>query len=668
MEENLWNPNPGTPSQDVAKYDQSLDSNFKEPQIQDNIQAPQEPVTLVGQPEQGLDTSIESDLWSYTEAARQQPQLPDLPEAGNPGIDYDMGHLEKIGRSLMVGVGDMFDSMGDLADFVGGTPSSIIAKQVYGVDTAKPISDTFHGFADYLQSYGDTVPGLQDLENVSWDDLTDINFWETGVARMLPFALSLLVPATAAAKGVSLLTKGAKFKKAAQAIAAGGRSVGVSSKYANTLNATKLIKSGLGVTAAGSTSNMIEGAALAGQAMNEAVTQGISVQDAKHVGRQVFVDNLASMGADVIQYGLFAGQLKVGGALGKSLKAATTTAAGTKAGQAAAATLGKAAQTKVIKSLKAPTIKPLIKNSFKALGMGAAQGVTDGVVEQFQEVYQDWSVQRRIAEAKGEDFPSYLEFFTADEQRPTRVLSFATSLLMSGVSNTIRTSTENKATIAGAIQSRAESHEVLDIFNKDLDEGTYRFKDKDGNLKELNAEQATLLAKDTAARTLIMNAVTQGESEVIMEYFTAQQEAGTITEEQFNAYSDVLMQVQEAVQAYPTQNLNNKEKTSLVSTAWLNSTVANSLSQKREEFAARAEEIQMLVEDGKMSQEFADKEIAGLEKAAELALKEEVDILDATGENIKFVYEAANSRVKAEEFAKNEGKQLTVLAEKDFSG
>ena len=128
MEENLWNPNPGTPSQDVAKYDQLLDSNYKEPQIQDNIQAPQEPVTLVGQPEQGLDTSIESDLWSYTEAARQQPQLPDLPEAGNPGIDYDMGHLEKIGRSLMVGVGDMFDSMGDLADFVGGTPSSVICK------------------------------------------------------------------------------------------------------------------------------------------------------------------------------------------------------------------------------------------------------------------------------------------------------------------------------------------------------------------------------------------------------------------------------------------------------------------------------------------------------------------------------------------------------------
>ena len=70
----------------------------------------------------------------------------------------------------------------------------------------------------------------------------------------------------------------------------------------------------------------------------------------------------------------------------------------------------------------------------------------------------------------------------------------------------------------------------------------------------------------------------------------------------------------------------------------------------------------MLVEDGKMSQEFADKEIAGLEKAAELALKEEVDILDATGENIKFVYEAANSRVKAEEFAKNEGKQLTDIS------
>ncbi len=668
MEENLWNPNPGTPSQDVSQYDQSLDSSFEEPKIQDGLQAPQEPTTLAGQSEPSLDTSIASDLWSYTQEAMEQPQLPDLPEAGRPGIDYDMGHIEKIGKSLMVGMGDMFDTMGDMADFVGGTPSNEISKQIFGVETNKPISDSLHNFADYLHSYGDDVPGLQDLENIKWDDLTDINFWETGVARMIPFALSLLVPATAAARGASLLAKGAKFKKAAQAIAAGGRSVGVSSKYANTLNATRLIKTGIGLGAAGSTSNMIEGAALAGQAMNEAITQGVDPKDAKYVGRQVYVDNLASMGADIIQYGLFAGQLKVAGVLAKSLRAAAGTAKATKVGQSAGATLGKAAQIKTIKNLKAPSIKPLIKNSFKSLGIGLAQGATDGVVEQFQEVYQDWSVQRRVAEAKGEDFPSYLEFFVADEQRPTRVLSFATSLLMSGVSNTIRTSTENKAKIAGAIRDRAESHEVLDIFNGDLDEGVYRFKDKDGNIKEMNAEQATLLAKDTAARTLIMNAVTQGESEAVMEYLSAQKEAGTITEEQFNSYSDVLTEVQEAVQAYPAQNLNNKEKTELVANSWLNNTVARSLEQKREQFAQRVEEVKSLVESEKQTPEWGEKEIAGLEKAAEAALKEELAVLNATAQTIESVYAKADARIKKDKFIKEEGKQLAEIAEKEFNG
>jgi len=92
-----------------------------------------------------------------------------------------------------------------------------------------------------------------------------------------------------------------------------------------------------------------------------------------------------------------------------------------------------------------------------------------------------------------------MDFFTADEQKPTRVLSFATSLLMSGASNTINTAAENRYTLNKSMDSKAESHELLDIFNKKLDEGTYNFKDKDGNLVELNAEKASMAGKDTAA-------------------------------------------------------------------------------------------------------------------------------------------------------------------------
>ena len=170
------------------------------------------------------------------------------------------------------------------------------------------------------------------------------------------------------------------------------------------------------------------------------------------------------MGAEIAQWALFAGQLRVGGALAKAAKQVmkgTASKVGIKATQAPLKNMG---------------IGSAVKNGFRALGMGAANGITDGVIEQFQEVYQDWSVQRRIAEAKGEEFTPYMEFFMADEQKPTRVLSFATSLLISGVSNTINTSAENRYAINKALNDKAESHEVLDIFNRDLDAGTYNFK------------------------------------------------------------------------------------------------------------------------------------------------------------------------------------------------
>ena len=145
----------------------------------------------------------------------------------------------------------------------------------------------------------------------------------------------------------------------------------------------------------------------------------------------VYRDNLASMVADIVQYGLFMGQMGIGKGIMASAQKLGAKFAGTSTAKAVSGVAGKAAAKSGVSALKAPGMEDVIRSSFKAIGMGAVHGITDGVVEQFQEVYQDWSVQRRIAEAKGEEFPDYLDFFLADEQRPTRVLSFATSLLMS---------------------------------------------------------------------------------------------------------------------------------------------------------------------------------------------------------------------------------------------
>lgn len=665
------------PKNAIQSYDNSLDDDYE---------------NLVSTEGTNIPSNNSNDFWSPNEPVAE-PDVQAMENGWMPeerpavAIDEDMGHLEKIGKSLMVGVGDMVDSFGDIADFVGGSPSSDVSKQVFGVETDKPISDAFHDFADYLHSYGDDVPGLTDLQDITWDDLSELDFWETGVARMLPFALSLMVPATAAAKGASLLTKGKTFMTASKAIAAGGRSIGISSNVSNALNASRLIKTGISTVSAGATSNMIEGAAIAGQAMNEAILQGISVENAKHVGRQVFTDNLASMAADIVQYGLFMGQMKVGTSLGKTAKGAIDMVAKTGAGKVGAKVAGKAGATAAgkatLKTLKHPKINSVIKTAFKSIGMGAANGITDGVVEQFQEVFQDWTVQRRIAEAKGEEFPSYLEFFTADEQIPTRVLSFATSLLMSGSSNMISTATENRATLAQSLDDRAETHNLLKIFNEDLDAGVYtvnrktkvqeevngkmEWVEKD-NIVEMNSEQVNMLAKDTAARTILMNAVINGDSDVVMEFFQAKFESKKITEEQLNIYKDTLAEVETSVKDYPVHKLTIDEKRSLVSHAWFNNVASKSLNTKREEMEVRIQEIESLVESKAQTKEWADSEIAGLRAAVDVSIAEDKKITEASSQAVRDVYAVANNRIAKDKFEKETAPKLNEIVQKEYKG
>ena len=204
------------PKDGVEQYDSSLDSSFNEPSSSEGLDVPQDDVPVYRR-----NLNLENEAIQDATTAWRQPEQPAVE------IDEDMNWFEMAGKSFIVGVGDMVDSFGDIADFIGGSSSSEISQQVYGADTSKPISDSLHGFADYLQSYGDDVPGLADLENITWDDLSDIDFWGTGVARMLPFALSLMVPGTGAAKLAGMATKGRKFTKAAAAIAKGSKSIGV---------------------------------------------------------------------------------------------------------------------------------------------------------------------------------------------------------------------------------------------------------------------------------------------------------------------------------------------------------------------------------------------------------------------------------------------------------
>lgn len=670
-EESLWKRD--TPKNDIKKYDESLDDSYKAPPSSDGIHfaGTDVPMPVFMRP-----PAPEPQQAGELMAGSQEPVKP-------TEIDEDMGFIEMAGKSFIVGVGDMVDSMGDIADFISGNSSSEVSKQVYGLDTSKPISDSLHNFADYLQSFGDDVPGLNDLEDVTWDDLSDPDFWATGVARMLPFALSLMVPATYAARGVQLATRGAKFARASQAIAKGAQSIGAT-RYATELAARGLIKSSLSITAAGATSNLIEGAALAGQTLNEGVKQGLTENEAMNAASLVYRDNLASMAADVVQYGLFMGQLGIGRSAMEGAKKLGAQFAGTSAAKSVMGVAGKAAQKTGAAALKAPGIKEPIKQAFKAIGMGAAQGITDGVVEQFQEVYQDWSVQRRIADEKGQDFPGYLDFFLADEQRPTRVLSFATSLLMSGASNTIRTASENRVALQRSIDNRNESHEYLSSFTKDLDSGNYTVKrkvkktvkDKNGKdqiveeevTETLDATEATNLMKDSAAYNLAMNAVKEGDEKVVLDFLQQQLETGRITEEQHKIYTETISEVQQAMEGKPTHNLDNMGKTELVSNSWLYNTSKRRLEQQKEDIESQIATYEAAMEDGSLSKRVGNREIKGLRALAESSMQAQKDLMKATKDKITEIYDNAESREKTKKFVSEKAPKIKELIAKEKEG
>jgi len=658
------------PEEGVQQYDSSLDSSFNEPSSSEGLNVPDTDIPVYRR-----NLNLEAPAMEDATTAWRQPEQPKVE------IDEDMNWFEMAGKSFVVGLGDMVDSFGDIADFMGGSTSSEISQQVYGTDTSKPISDSLHGFADYLQSYGDDVPGLADLENITWDDLSDIDFWGTGVARMLPFALSLMIPATGAAKLAGMATKGRKFTKAAAAIAKGSKSIGIT-KYADPLVARGLITAGISTVSAGATANLIEGAALAGQTLNEGVKQGLTEAEAMNAASLVYRDNLASMGADIVQYGLFMGQMGIGKGAISSAQKLGAKFAGTSTAKAVAGVAGKAAAKSGVSALKAPGMSDVIRSSFKAIGMGAAHGVTDGVVEQFQEVFQDWSVQRRIAEAKGEgdEFPGYLDFFLADEQRPTRVLSFATSLLMSGASNTIRTATENRTTLQTAIDERNESHEMLQIFEKDLDKGVYTVKRKvnvtneDGTVsqkevvEELSAEEASNWGRDAAAHTMILNAVKQGDEQVILDFFQSKLDSGNISEEQHSSYKGTFDEIKTAMEGKPTNTLDNKGKTELVYNSWLHSTSKIQLNKQKEALQAKIDEIQSQVDDGPLTQKSADQEIAGLKELSKSSLQAQEEIVTATESRVNEIYSEAKDRKDEDTWNKDTGKKLEGIVEKELKG
>tara|TARA_R110000824_G_scaffold67836_6_gene175635 strand:- start:1257 stop:12383 length:11127 start_codon:yes stop_codon:yes gene_type:complete len=322
------------------------------------------------------------------------------------GLARGLGSDSKFNRAMYAGAGDLIEGTGDTYEYLSAA-----------LTPWDPDVDQNTSIGDFLQRAGQNIQGKnnvyipEEFKSVGWASLADPTFWATDVARLLPYSMSFFLPAGAAAKSTRLLLNSNRVYKGAKALGVGEKLYKPVISKATTRQAKRrglqkgdeFIKSELRKVPATITSsigggiggNFAEGSFVAGETMQQALRDGLTPQEAQSAASQVWRDNTEWVKYDILQFGLTFGGL---GRLATGIR-------------------------------RLPKTMPFARKIGPFL-QGAATGVTEGMFEQHQEVFQEWIKNRAIAEKKGEDYMSYTEFFESPEMLKTRVTAFALGIGM----------------------------------------------------------------------------------------------------------------------------------------------------------------------------------------------------------------------------------------------
>ena len=643
----------GSPKDDIKKYDNSFLKSQETPSVRVDLSK-----------EQGIDsTSIFGVGYTEEEKLAEQQYLEQ--EASKQSIDYDMNLVEKGARSFVAGLGDLVVGLGDATDFITKTsPAHIVAselsKEIYGLDTTKPVSsffsDAFHKAGKELQSVGDPVAELSDVSNVTFNDMFDIDFWFTHASRAVPFTLSFFIPGMAGARGAQAVYRGLSAANKSFSV---GRKMQQLGLVKHMHQGSKFAKGATSFAGGAALGNISEGTIIAGQVYNDALRDGLTKEQASVVAHDTFVDNMKWMAVDGLQLGFVTGG-------NKFLKAM----------------LPKNTQKALsLNFTKAPGIKSVIGNMAKVSGIV----LTDGMLEQFQEVYQDWSSKSNLAEAKGEEFMSYMDYFTSQEALPTRVIAFASSMAVSGVKAAVDVSAERKRlfTLEKGFDEEFlfQDVEQFDLTEKQLGEepggGTRATSGK--SVQELKALKVRQLDK------LLVKRVLEGKGDYYVDLVNHLLEEGKITEEQHASFTETAKEMETLVESTPSIGLNEKEKARVILATRQKNRNKNIVDRQLQSLESEKEKIK--AQGLEKDQEAAM--LAGVEEAIAEVKAGDIQLLDEAGnpqldeagnpktartENqvhesaIKNVYAQATMRREQERVERDVLPQLNEIVDKEARG
>ena len=452
------------------------------------------------------------------------------PESWTP--EYTMKpFLDEAGTSIVRGIGNhILKGTGDMLQVAGSYAGFDISK---GNMISRALQESGNALADKNKSY---IPEELLAENLDFSSMINPKFWSTQVAEMIPQIAEFVLLSKGGAgiakagakkllknKAIKTVAKNAGLGKAAASTVGAGKKAtkvfgtgkGVMGKLATDQGLTSGMSAATGAVGGGITSNFMSGLLNAAQVVNDHKelkdTNGnliFSKEDLSQMASGTMRNNAGWLLYDMASFGMTYG----GG--WKALKGMNPVAKGGKLFNAAQ-------RSKISSKMFRYDIAPIVKNVAKLSGKAGFEGFE----ETFQETYEEWSAQKAISDVTGEPMKhkSFMDFYNSEENKATKVISFATGILGGAAFN-----------LSTLVNKKADDN--LKLYNRI--ENFKKIVDKNGTEEELNWQEYHI-------RQQIADIVIDDNIGLYEDFTNKLVENGNITEDEKVVYDEMVENFQE---------------------------------------------------------------------------------------------------------------------------
>ena len=452
------------------------------------------------------------------------------PESWTP--EYTMKpFLDEAGTSIVRGIGNhILKGTGDMLQVAGSYAGFDISK---GNMISRALQESGNALADKNKSY---IPEELLAENLDFSSMINPKFWSTQVAEMIPQIAEFVLLSKGGAgiakagakkllknKGIKTVAKSAGLGEAAASTVGAGKKAtkvfgtgkGVMGKLATDQGLTSGMSAATGAVGGGITSNFMSGLLNAAQVVNDHKDLKdpngnliFSKEDLSQMASGTMRNNAGWLLYDMASFGMTYG----GG--WKALKGMNPVAKGGKLFNAAQ-------RSKISSKMFRYDIAPIVKNVAKLSGKAGFEGLE----ETFQETYEEWSAQKAISDVSGDPMKhkSFMDFYNSEENKATKVISFATGILGGAAFN-----------LSTLVNKKADDN--LKLYNRI--ENFKKIVDKNGTKKELDWQEYHI-------RQQVADIVIDDNIGLYEDFTNKLVENGNITEDEKVVYDEMVENFQE---------------------------------------------------------------------------------------------------------------------------